>query len=323
MSSTTKEQELTPVPALLKSKHIRVVRDGWSRTRLGGSLIEKMNKSDSLEVEFPINIPNNTIMAGLENQNSSSNERYLTIGISSVWRNESYIIKTINSIINQSTPEQRSTEIYLFLLLADEDHQTRSDRAANLSVLYSAEVASGFLRILQPPDELYPNINFTTLRRTYNDPAARVKWRSKQVLDFSFLFWYTWTQQPSLYYLILEDDVVCANNYLQAIKDHVNKHQVHHWVTLQFADFIGIGRLLHVSDLYRLVQFLLQFYRENPWDMLLAWWSHLLMVPEPPPKHLYDKRSPGIFQHIGVNSTLTLKNTAKRKPVIDKHFKAD
>ncbi|KAG7167111.1 Alpha-1-3-mannosyl-glycoprotein 4-beta-N-acetylglucosaminyltransferase C-like [Homarus americanus] len=209
--------------------------------------------------------------------------RYLTIGISSVWRKDDYLTRTIDSILKETTEQERA-DVLIFLLLADADSNLRTQRALDLGVRYNREIQSGLLRVLQPPAVLYPSIDFTAIRRTYNDSVARVQWRTKQVLDFAFLFWYVWTHHPSTYYLVLEDDVLSAKHFVTAIKDF----------------------LVRCSDLDRLVSFLLLFYREHPVDVLINQWINL-MAPEKPPKDRPTRRVPGLFQHIGVHSTLANK----------------
>ncbi|XP_071520083.1 alpha-1,3-mannosyl-glycoprotein 4-beta-N-acetylglucosaminyltransferase C-like isoform X2 [Panulirus ornatus] len=258
-----------------------------------------------LDVPFPIPIPNDTILLGNDAEGEDGNIRYLTIGISSVWRKDDYLTRTIDSILKETT-EQERTDILIFLLLADADSSLRTQRALDLGLRYSREIQSGLLRVLQPPATLYPSIDFSTIRRTYNDSVARVQWRTKQVLDFAFLFWYVWMRHPSTYYLVLEDDVLSAKHFVTAIKDFVTLHKNHHWISLQLAGFLGIGQLVRCSDLDRLVSFLLLFYREHPVDVLINQWISL-MAPEKPPKDRPTRRVPGLFQHIGVHSTLANK----------------
>ncbi|KAK4319557.1 hypothetical protein Pmani_009501 [Petrolisthes manimaculis] len=255
-------------------------------------------------VPFPIPIPNDTILLGSEVDTEES-VRFLTIGISSVWRREDYLQRTIDSILKETT-QQEKHDIFIFLLLADADPNLRSQRALEIGVRYSNEIQSGLLRVLQPPPSLYPSIDFTTIRRTYNDSVARVQWRTKQVLDFAFLFWYSWVAQTSTYYLVLEDDVLAAPHFVTAIRDFVTLHRDHHWITLQLAGFLGIGQLVRSSDLDRLASFLVSFYREHPVDLLINHWVSL-MAPEKPPRNRPTRRVPGLFQHIGVHSTLANK----------------
>ena len=44
----------------------------------------------------------------------------MTVGISSVWRKEDYLKKTLDSIIKETSQEERQ-DILVFLLLADAD----------------------------------------------------------------------------------------------------------------------------------------------------------------------------------------------------------
>ncbi|XP_042891137.1 alpha-1,6-mannosyl-glycoprotein 4-beta-N-acetylglucosaminyltransferase-like isoform X3 [Penaeus japonicus] len=273
--------------------------------------------SGLVDVPFPIPIPNDTVLLGSDEEVEDGSLRFVTIGISSVWRKDDYLTRTIDSILKETTEEERG-EIFIFLLLADADPALRTQRALDLSVRYSQEVQTGFLRVIQPPSLLYPSIDFTAIRRTYNDSVARVQWRTKQVLDFAFLFWYAWTRHPSSYYLVLEDDVLSAKHFVTAIKDFVSLHKGHHWISLQLAGFLGIGQLVRCSDLDRLVSFLLLFYREHPVDVLINHWISL-MAPEKPPKDRPTRRVPGLFQHIGVHSTLANKTQSLK----DNTFRSD
>lgn len=261
--------------------------------------------SGLVDVPFPIPIPNDTVLLGSDEEVEEGSLRFVTIGISSVWRKDDYLTRTIDSILKETTEEERG-DIFIFLLLADADPALRTQRALDLSVRYSQEIQTGLLRVIQPPALLYPSIDFTAIRRTYNDSVARVQWRTKQVLDFAFLFWYAWTRHPSSYYLVLEDDVLSAKHFVTAIKDFVSLHKSHHWISLQLAGFLGIGQLVRCSDLDRLVSFLLLFYREHPVDVLINHWVSL-MAPEKPPKDRPTRRVPGLFQHVGVHSTLANK----------------
>lgn len=48
----------------------------------------------------------------------------MTIGISSVWRKDDYLTRTIDSILKETTEEERG-DIFIFLLLADADPALR------------------------------------------------------------------------------------------------------------------------------------------------------------------------------------------------------
>ncbi|KAG0722044.1 Alpha-1,6-mannosyl-glycoprotein 4-beta-N-acetylglucosaminyltransferase [Chionoecetes opilio] len=195
--------------------------------------------SGQRDVPFPLPVPNDTVLLGSDPDGEDGPVRYVTIGISSVWRKDDYLTRTIDSILKETTEEEKA-DILIFLLLADADVTLRTQRALELGVRYSKEIQRGLLRVLQPPSALYPSIDFTAIRRTYNDSVARVQWRTKQVLDFAFLFWYSWSRHPSSYYLVLEDDVLSAKHFVTAIKDFVALHKGHHWISLQLSSKSGL-----------------------------------------------------------------------------------
>ncbi|KAF2366522.1 Glycosyl transferase family 54 [Trinorchestia longiramus] len=263
------------------------------------------------DVPFPIPIPNDTIILGDDSGHDDGlRQRYMTIGIASVWRKEEYLHRTLDSLLRETSDEDKK-DIFIFLLLADADPDVRQSRARALETRYKQHVEAGVIRVLQPPSLLYPSIDFATIRRTYNDPVSRVQWRTKQVLDFAFLFWYAWTRQPSTYYLILEDDVLAARHFVTAIRDFVTLHSKREWIALQLSGFMGIGQLVRCRDLDRLVSFLLLFYKEHPVDVLFSHWVSM-MVPQKPPKDRPYRRVPGLFQHVGIHSTLANKTQTLR-----------
>ncbi|XP_068200551.1 alpha-1,3-mannosyl-glycoprotein 4-beta-N-acetylglucosaminyltransferase C-like isoform X2 [Palaemon carinicauda] len=247
---------------------------------------------DLAGIRYPLSIPDDTVLFG-KDVAVDERKRFLTIGISSVWRKDNYLSGTIDSILQETSSEEQR-DIFIFILLADPDPKVRLQRARDLNQRYEREIEAGLLRVLQPAPDLYLSLNSTT-RRTYNDSVDRVKWRVKQVLDFAFLFWYTWTVQPSTYYLVLEDDVLSAPNF--------------------FSGFIIIGQLLRCQDLNLLVTFFLLFHREHPVDFLFQYWI-TLMAPESSPDGLPTRRIPGLFQHVGIHSTLANKT----QPIKDRTF---
>ncbi len=90
--------------------------------------------------------------------------------------------------------------------------------------------------ILQVSQSAYPPL--TGLKRNYNDAETRVRWRSKQVADFAFMFYYGRTL--SEYYVQIEDDVICAPRFVSIIKEFINQ-QKEPWVILEFSSLGFIG----------------------------------------------------------------------------------
>lgn len=98
---------------------------------------------------------------------------------------------------------------------------------------------SGLIDIVAPAAAYYPDLN--QLRTTLGDSKERVKWRSKQNLDFAFLMMYA--QPKGMFYVQLEDDIQVKRNFVTtmkttALKQISNKQQ---WFVLDFCQLGFIG----------------------------------------------------------------------------------
>jgi alpha-1,3-mannosylglycoprotein beta-1,4-N-acetylglucosaminyltransferase C len=97
------------------------------------------------------------------------------------------------------------------------------------------------------------------LKRNYDDPVERVKWRSKQVMDFAYMFHYG--APLSQYYIQIEDDVITAPNVTAGIRECIGQHM--QWTVLEFSYLGFIGKLFRSEDLERLARFLAMFLRRD------------------------------------------------------------
>lgn len=70
--------------------------------------------------------------------------------------------------------------------------------------------------------------------------VERVRWRTKQVADYTALFQFSIGQSD--YYLQLEDDVECAVGFVRLIRDYIQK-QTKVWAMLEFSELGFIGKL--------------------------------------------------------------------------------
>lgn len=131
------------------------------------------------------------------------------------------------------------------------------------------------------------------LRSTLGDPLERVRWRSKQNLDFAFLMSYC--QPKGTFYVQLEDDILAKPYYISEMKKFAldktaNKEP---WFVLDFCQlgFIGTrpinlknisfsillysifilftGKMFKSAELPWLIQFFQMFYNDKPVDWLL------------------------------------------------------
>ncbi|XP_029452929.1 alpha-1,3-mannosyl-glycoprotein 4-beta-N-acetylglucosaminyltransferase C [Rhinatrema bivittatum] len=220
-------------------------------------------------------------------------KKYLTIGLSSVKRKKgNYLLETIKSIFEQSSYEELK-EISVVVHLADFDLSWCESIVLDISRKFAHHIISGRLIVIHAPEEYYPVLD--GLKRNYNDPEDRVKFRSKQNIDYAFLL--NFCANLSDYYVMLEDDVRCSKNFLTTIKKVINSREGSYWVTLEFSKLGYIGKLYHSRDLPRLAHFLLMFYQEMPCDWLLIHFQGLLAQKD------VIRFKPSLFQHMGYYSS--------------------
>uniref|UniRef100_F6U2Q7 MGAT4 family member C n=2 Tax=Equus caballus TaxID=9796 RepID=F6U2Q7_HORSE len=220
-------------------------------------------------------------------------KRFLTIGLSSVKRKKgNYLLETIRSIFEQSSYEELK-EISVVVHLAEFNSSWREVMVQDITQKFAHHIIAGRLIVIHAPEEYYPILD--GLKRNYNDPEDRVRFRSKQNVDYAFLL--NFCANTSDYYVMLEDDVRCSKNFLTAIKKVITSLEGTYWVTLEFSKLGYIGKLYHSHDLPRLAHFLLMFYQEMPCDWLLTHFRDLLAQ-----KNVI-RFKPSLFQHMGYYSS--------------------
>ncbi|KAL0968624.1 hypothetical protein UPYG_G00269290 [Umbra pygmaea] len=225
--------------------------------------------------------------------NPPPRKKYLTIGLSSVKRQRgNYLMETIKSIFDQSSYEELN-EIVVVVHLAEFDLSWCENLVQDISRKFSHHIIAGRLLVIHAPEEYYPPLD--GLKRNYNDPDDRVRFRSKQNVDYAFLL--NFCTNLSDFYMMLEDDVRCSRNFLTSLKKVVTSREGSYWVMLEFSKLGYIGKLYHSRDLPRLAHFLLMFYQEMPCDWLLIHFRSLLAQKD------VIRFRPSLFQHIGYYSS--------------------
>ncbi|KAI6646417.1 Alpha-1,3-mannosyl-glycoprotein 4-beta-N-acetylglucosaminyltransferase A-like [Oopsacas minuta] len=234
----------------------------------------------------------------------------LVFGIPTVERDEKYLIQTLTSLLDpQGYPEHRRA---LFIVFVAELHNSSycQDVIDEIVRHFDYELESGVLEVICPNPTSYPPLNH--LPQTLSDQEDRLYWRSKQVLDYTFLMWYAATKGD--YYIQLEDDIIGARGYLQHIQSYVDSSDHHDdsWLFINFSLLGFIGKLFRASDLTPLIQYMLLFYYRQPVDWLLTNYLRDMMCflgqAEQECIENMDKSSPffvpSLFQHIGTTSSL-------------------
>uniref|UniRef100_A0A7N8YKC5 Alpha-1,3-mannosyl-glycoprotein 4-beta-N-acetylglucosaminyltransferase B-like n=1 Tax=Mastacembelus armatus TaxID=205130 RepID=A0A7N8YKC5_9TELE len=232
----------------------------------------------------------------------------VVLGIPTVKREkQSYLMSTLGSLFYGLTFSQQR-DLLVIVFVAETDFDYVGSIAKAISKNFPKEVHLGLLEVISPSRHYYPN--FTSLRETFGDSKDRVKWRTKQNLDFSFLMLYA--QNKGTYYVQLEDDVFAKASYYSDMKAFATQEASKPWLYLEFSQLGFIGKLFRTHDLPMIAQFFLMFHRDKPIDWLL---DHILWVkacnPEKDTKDCSEQKAllkqrykPSLFQHIGLHSSL-------------------
>ncbi|XP_060521150.1 alpha-1,3-mannosyl-glycoprotein 4-beta-N-acetylglucosaminyltransferase B isoform X2 [Cylas formicarius] len=246
----------------------------------------------------------------------------MVLGIPTVKRDkQTYLIDTLNSLINGITPEEASDSL-IVVFIAETDLEYIIQVAKELELRFPASVESGLLEVIAPSASYYPDLD--KLRITLGDPPERVRWRSKQNLDYAFLMAYS--QPKGTFYVQLEDDILAKESYVSEMKkfafDRTSRKE--NWFVLDFCQLGFIGKMFKSAELPWLIQFFQMFYNDKPVDWLL---DNLIYTKLCNWEKNYDscKREkakvwihykPSLFQHIGTHSSLK----GKVQKLKDKQF---
>lgn len=164
----------------------------------------------------------------------------IVLGIPTVKRDkQSYLLSTMNSLITGMREEERN-ETLIIVLIAETDPEWVSLVSKQIEVRFSTFIDSAFIHIIAPQPSYYPNMD--ALRITLNDPVDRVKWRSKQNLDYAFLMSYA--QLKGTFYVQLEDDILVKENFITKMKDFALRKSTatnDSWLLLDFCQLGFIG----------------------------------------------------------------------------------
>uniref|UniRef100_A0A671UD68 Alpha-1,3-mannosyl-glycoprotein 4-beta-N-acetylglucosaminyltransferase B n=1 Tax=Sparus aurata TaxID=8175 RepID=A0A671UD68_SPAAU len=235
----------------------------------------------------------------------------IVMGVPSVKREvHSYLTDTLSSLMSELSAAEKE-DCVIVVLIAEADQQYASSVADNLKRLFPAEIQSGLLEVVSPSVHFYPD--FSRLRESFGDPKERVRWRTKQNLDYCFLMMYA--QSKGTYYVQLEDDIVARPNYFTTMKNFALQQPLEEWMILEFSQLGFIGKMFKSLDLSLIVEFMLMFYKDKPIDWLL---DHIMWVkvcnPEKDAKHCDRQKAnlrirfkPSLFQHVGTHSSLAGK----------------
>ncbi|XP_041359848.1 alpha-1,3-mannosyl-glycoprotein 4-beta-N-acetylglucosaminyltransferase B-like isoform X2 [Gigantopelta aegis] len=233
----------------------------------------------------------------------------IVMGVPTIKREKiSYLTETLRSLIDELSAEEKEDCLIVLFIAEPWDLHYVKDLGYKVHSLFRDHIQSGLLEVIAPPAGFYPDLEH--LKESFGDPIVRVRWRTKQTLDYSFLMLHA--QSRGLYYVQLEDDVMAKPGYLSVMKSFAYQQKTDDWMLLEFSSLGFIGKMFKSTDLSFVVEFFLMFHADKPIDWLL---DHLLMVkvcnPDKDQKHcrhmthaIRRRFKPSLFQHIGVTSSL-------------------
>ncbi|XP_061468759.1 alpha-1,3-mannosyl-glycoprotein 4-beta-N-acetylglucosaminyltransferase C-like [Rhineura floridana] len=214
-------------------------------------------------------------------------KRFLTIGISSVHNEkEQHLLGTIESIFSHCLPEELKL-ITVVIYLADNSSKLNEQSLKKIEAQFSVHINAGRLLVIQSSLASYPPLHPLKMDVL---GCEKGKYKTKQNVDYAYLV--NFCANLSQYYLMLENDIVCATGFVSVIQSYVRTLK-QSWTTIAFSRLGCIGKLYHSSDLTKLGRFLLMFYDEIPGDWLQTFFHKAKAQEEAIFFH------PSLFQHIG------------------------
>ncbi|XP_053624180.1 alpha-1,3-mannosyl-glycoprotein 4-beta-N-acetylglucosaminyltransferase A-like isoform X2 [Plodia interpunctella] len=246
----------------------------------------------------------------------------VVIGIPTVKRDkESYLLITLTHLIEGLSEDDTNTTL-IVVMVGETDLEYVITTARQIETLFPKQVETGVIELISPPASYYPD--FDSLPLTLGDSKKRVKWRTKQNLDTIFLMAYA--QSSGTFYLMLEDDVVAKNDYMQDIKFFTAQTTRSNpdWFFIEYCQIGGIGKLFRSADLVRFITYVQLFYNNLPIDWLLeSYLADKVCTIDKTSKAcgknkemIRPKYKTSLFQHIGLYSSLK----GKMQKIKDSHF---
>ena len=188
-------------------------------------------------------------------------------------------------------------EVVIVIFVAEQDKSFIDKVVNDAKQNFPKEVQSGVVQVVVPNSKYYPK-NLNKLPRLFGDNTERVRWRSKQCLDYSYLYYYS--RNISEYFVQLEDDITAVEGYIAKMKEFIKKHENKKWSVLEFGARGFIGMTYKSENLEPLSKFVRYFFWTMPVDLLFRVYNDIYLHKNP--KEFQIK--PPVFKHVGRFSSL-------------------
>ena len=172
---------------------------------------------------------------------------------------------TLRSLLSNGVDENDLEDILIVIFLADTEKSAREKVKQELVSNFDKFIKINVIHVISAPSSFYPRLE--GLPRTFSDSQERMYWRSKQTMDYVFMFQYS--HGLAEYYMQLEDDVRAEPDYRAQIRSLVDNMHNSKWAALRFSLWGFIGKLFRDDDLPNIARFMETFYNDIPCDWLL------------------------------------------------------
>ncbi|TDG45781.1 hypothetical protein AWZ03_007815 [Drosophila navojoa] len=268
---------------------------------------------------------------GFSYSNGRTNVQYV-LGVPTVHRKHTkYLEQTLEQLIEYQTEFQRS-HCLIVVYIGETEASLVQSIWQQINGKFGRYLDDGLIDVISPPVSYYPD--FKSIYITLNDDPERVRWRTKQNLDYMYLM--TYAASRGSYYLQLEDDLSPAVGYLDYIiklstmQSNFRLAETRHrqWIVMSFCELGFIGKMFRSTEIKPFLSHVQNFYNDQPIDWLLESYVKLKCCPWDSfqsKECIRDYQRYAIhasqsqFQHIGVESSLR----DKKQRLLDSHFRVD
>lgn len=195
----------------------------------------------------------------------------IAIGIPTVkGKKKNYLMKTLSSLIRNMNSEDKQ-DVVIVVMVGESDLKFVRKVAKAVQSYFGQHLDSGLIEVISPPASYYPTTE--QLPATHRDSLDKVRWRSKQNLNFAYLMEYS--HHKAKFYLHLEDDVLAKRDFIGEIKRFIKRadtnrfQQFYPWSMLEFSTIGSAGKLFRSSDAAALSAYFKIFKYDWPAEWLI------------------------------------------------------
>ncbi|XP_051854567.1 alpha-1,6-mannosyl-glycoprotein 4-beta-N-acetylglucosaminyltransferase-like [Antechinus flavipes] len=202
----------------------------------------------------------------------SQQKKLLTLGLCS--KQGIYLMHTLQSVFKSSS---KSELMYFTVVvhLSDSDPKSLRQRSFNISRIFAPQILRGQLLVIHTPLAAYSSLE--NLKTNGSEPFLNPI-LFKQIADYAFLM--NFAANLSDYFLMIEDNVRCAPNFIADIQRALAIWKERPWVIMEFSQLDLTGKLCHSRDLPRLASFFL-YYLNSPPEKLFSTFYKMLGQEKP------------------------------------------